>query len=49
MLNLEGLRVEGVKETDDEYTITVSVTEEPPAFCNACFYNYSSSASLWQT
>jgi transposase len=30
MLNLTGLHVEGMKETDDEYTISVAVQEEPP-------------------
>lgn len=30
MLNLTGLVVEGMKETEDEYTISVTVKEEPP-------------------
>lgn len=30
MLNLPGLIVEGMKETDEEQTFTVSVKEEPP-------------------
>jgi transposase len=30
MLNLAGLRVESVKETDDEYVFTVAVSEDPP-------------------
>ena len=30
MLNLSGLAMESVKETEDDYTITVAVSEDPP-------------------
>lgn len=30
MLNLSGLAVESVKETDEEYLISASVSEDPP-------------------
>jgi len=38
MLNLEGLRVEGVKETDDEYTITVTVTDAGRINSCQCYF-----------
>lgn len=39
MLNLADLIVEGMKETDDEYVISVTVKEEPPSTPSADRYS----------